>query len=187
MPNDRCLTCNPRLPSRVRLRSRVSLLPASTQHTVPSVLPAQDDDWSALKTDFPRGSFVSVQDFSENHHHKVRNEPQAKYYQSVDSTLYMVVVRYHLDDAKLPDKVRDELRATYASVDRPPIIVETEMVVLFAFVSADRKHGNAFVRHLNDRYVVPYMQSIGDFNTHYGRSDGCKSLSQITVQVRNAI
>ena len=135
------------------------------------MLPAQDDDWSALKTDFPRGSFVSVQDFSENHHHIVRNEPQAKYYQSVDSTLYMVVVRYHLDDAtKLPDEVRDELRATYASVDRPPIIVET-----LAFVSADRKHDNAFVRHVNDRYVVPYMQSIGDFSTHYARSDGCKS------------
>jgi hypothetical protein len=40
----------------------------------------QTADWDALKTSFPRGSFVSVQDFSENIHHVVRFEPQSKYY-----------------------------------------------------------------------------------------------------------
>ena len=131
----------------------------------------QDDDWTYLKTSFPRRSFVSVQDFSENFHHTVRFEPQAKYYQSVDSTLYMVVVRYHLDDAtRLPPAVVAELREAYESAGIPPIIVET-----LAIVSADLKHDNAFVRHVNECYVLPYMQSIGDFGTHYARSDGCKA------------
>ena len=25
------------------------------------------------------------------------------------------------------------------------------------------------------KFVLPYMQSLGDFNTHYVRSDGCKA------------
>ena len=130
----------------------------------------QDLDWSYLKQYFPHRSFVSVQDFSENFHHVVRFEPQSKYYQQVDSTLYMVVVRYHLDDAtRMPTAERDALRAAYEAVGLPPIIKET-----LAFVSADRQHDNAFVRHVNDKYVVPYMQSLGEFDTHYARSDGCK-------------
>ena len=101
----------------------------------------------------------------------MRFEPQAKYYQSVDSTLYMVVVRYHLDDAtKLPPAQVAELREAYRAADKEPIIVET-----LAFFSADLKHDNAFVRHVNERYVLPYMQSIGDFDVHYARSDGCKA------------
>ena len=75
-----------------------------------SVVQSQDDDWASLKANFPRGSFVSVQDFSENHHHIVRNEPQSKYYQQVDSTLYMVVVRYHVEDAtSIPAAERERL------------------------------------------------------------------------------
>ena len=131
---------------------------------------SQDADWSCMKTSFPLKSFVSVQDFSENFHHQVRFEPQSKYYQQVDSTLYMVVVRYHLDDAtRMSAAERDALRAPYAAVGLPPIVKET-----LAFVSADRQHDNAFVRHVNDKYVVPYLQSLGDFDTHYARSDGCK-------------
>eukprot|EP00964_Phaeocystis_antarctica_P081213 scaffold50788_cov68-Phaeocystis_antarctica.AAC.3 len=104
-------------------------------------------------------------------------EPQAKYYQQVSSTLYMVVVRYHLDDATaLPAKEREALRAAFAEAKLPPIIVET-----LCFVSADLKQDNAFVRHVNDKYVVPYMQSLGNFNTHYARSDGCKG------QFKNAV
>ena len=58
----------------------------------------QDEDWQHLKTKFPRGSFVSVQDFAENIHHIVRMEPQSKYWSIISSTLYMVVLRFHLDD-----------------------------------------------------------------------------------------
>jgi hypothetical protein len=131
---------------------------------------AQDLDWSNLKAHFPHKSFVSVQDFSENFHHTVRFEPQSKYYQQVDSTLYMVVVRYHLEDAtRMPVEEREALRRTYEAAGLPPIIKET-----LTFVSADRQHDNAFVRHINDKYVVPYMQTLGDFDTHYARSDGCK-------------
>ena len=130
----------------------------------------QDADWTALKRNFPRGSFVSVQDFSENFHHQVRFEPQSKYYQQVDSSLYMVVIRYHLDDATtLPAAERARLRAAFEEAKLPPIIVET-----LAFISGDLKHDGAFIRHVNDKYVVPYVQSLGKFDTHYARSDGCK-------------
>ena len=82
----------------------------------------------------------------------------------------MVVVRYHLDDATaMPPAEREALRSAFIEAKLPPIVVET-----LAFVSADLKHDNAFVRHVNDKYVVPYMQSLGNFNTHYARSDGCK-------------
>ena len=131
----------------------------------------QDQDWQHLKSEFPRGSFVTVQDFAENIHHTVRFEPQSKYWTQVSSTLYMVVVRFHLDDANhIPPEEKEELRAAFEHVNLPPVIVETH-----AFVSADGCHDNAFVRHVNDRFIVPYMQSIGDFDTHYARSDGCKA------------
>ena len=81
----------------------------------------------------------------------------------------MVVVRYHLDDATaMPPAEREALRSAFIEAKLPPIVVET-----LAFVSADLKHDNAFVRHVNDKYVVPYMQSLGNFNTYYARSDGC--------------
>eukprot|EP00965_Chrysotila_dentata_P187411 6172115-Pleurochrysis_carterae.AAC.2 len=46
----------------------------------------QDNDWQLLKTDFSRGTFVSIQDFSKNIHHRVRFEQQSKYYTQVSST-----------------------------------------------------------------------------------------------------
>eukprot|EP00965_Chrysotila_dentata_P123655 4087857-Pleurochrysis_carterae.AAC.1 len=41
--------------------------------------------------------------------------------------------------------------------------------------SADFVHDNAFVQYVNDRFITPYVQSIGEFYTHYVRSDGCSS------------
>ena len=93
----------------------------------------QDQDWQHLKSEFPRGSFVTVQDFAENIHHTVRFEPQSKYWTQVSSTLYMVVVCFHLDDANhIPPEEKEELRAAFEHVNLPPVIVETH-----AFVSAD--------------------------------------------------
>ena len=75
--------------------------------------------------------------------------------------MYMVVVWYHIDDAtQMPAVEREQVRAAYESAGLPPIIVET-----LAFVSADLKHDNAFVRHVNDKFVLPYMQSLGNFNS----------------------
>ena len=130
----------------------------------------QDQDWQHLKCEFPRGSFVSVQDFAENIHHIVRMEPQSKYWTIVSSTLYMVVLRFHLDDVNhIPPEEKAELHAAFAAAGLPPIIVETH-----AFVSPDTVHDSAFVRHINDAFIIPYVNSIGNFHTHYARSDGCK-------------
>lgn len=83
----------------------------------------------------------------------------------------MVVIRYHLDDAaRMPEEEKERLHKAFAEASLLPIMVET-----LAFVSADRTHDNAFVRHVNDVYVLPHMQSIGSFHTHYARSDGCKA------------
>lgn len=82
----------------------------------------------------------------------------------------MVVLRFHLDDVNhIPAAEKAELRAAFAAANLTPIIVETH-----AFVSSDRTHDNAFVKHINDAFITPYVQSIGNFHTHYARSDGCK-------------
>ena len=131
----------------------------------------QDYDWQALKSCFPRGSFVSVQDYSQNINHRVRMEPQSKYYSQVGSTLYMVVLRFHLDDVHhIPEKEKALLHEAFSAAGTPPIIVETH-----AFVSPDLTHDHHFVQHVNDKYILSYVQSIGRFHTHYARSDGCRA------------
>ena len=59
---------------------------------------SQDDDWDICQNNFPRGHFCSVQDFSEGHGHKTKDEHQSKYFNEVVTTLYGCVLRFHLAD-----------------------------------------------------------------------------------------
>ena len=112
----------------------------------------QDADWQHLKRGLPRGAFLTVQDFAENIHHEVRFEPQSKYWSQISSTLYMVVVRFHLDDANhIPDVEKETLREAFAQAGVPPIIVETH-----AFVSADKTHRSG--------EAVPLATMLGDLH-----------------------
>ena len=62
----------------------------------------------------------------ENIHHTVRVEPQSKYYQQVSNTLYMVVLRFHLDDVNhIDDEEKAEVRAAFDVAELPHVIVET--------------------------------------------------------------
>eukprot|EP00965_Chrysotila_dentata_P091145 3009294-Pleurochrysis_carterae.AAC.1 len=70
----------------------------------------------------------------------------------------------------MPEALKEELRVLFAKLSRPANIVEPH-----CFVSSDLTHDNAFVQHVNDKYITPYAQSIGKFTTCYVRSDGCKS------------
>jgi hypothetical protein len=53
-----------------------------------------------LKYNFPRGTFWSVQDFSENGNLPPRKEHQSRYYPEISYTLYGCVVRMHILDLK---------------------------------------------------------------------------------------
>eukprot|EP00965_Chrysotila_dentata_P110457 3649781-Pleurochrysis_carterae.AAC.1 len=79
-------------------------------------------------------------------HHRVRSEPQSKYYSQVSSTLYMVVMRFHLEDVNnVDEEEKGRLFQAFEEAGLPPIIVETH-----AFLSLDLTHDTAFVQHVND-------------------------------------
>eukprot|EP00965_Chrysotila_dentata_P133491 4414718-Pleurochrysis_carterae.AAC.1 len=93
---------------------------------------------ATAKEGLSHGTFVSIQDFSENIHQRVRYEPQSKHYTQVSSTLYVVVIRFHLDDANnIPIAQKGEVRALFIQLGWPVIIVETH-----CFVSSDLTHDN---------------------------------------------
>eukprot|EP00965_Chrysotila_dentata_P188811 6172967-Pleurochrysis_carterae.AAC.1 len=78
----------------------------------------------------------------------------------MSSTLYVVVLRFLLDVSNMPEALKEKLRLLFAELNRPAIVVETHCVV-----SSDLTHDNAFVRHVNDKYITPYAQCIGKFTT----------------------
>eukprot|EP00965_Chrysotila_dentata_P017221 571645-Pleurochrysis_carterae.AAC.1 len=79
-------------------------------------------------------------------------------------------MRFHLEDVNNVDEEKGRLFKAFEEAGLPPIIVETH-----AFLSSDLTHDNAFVQHVNDRFITPCVQSIGNFHTRYARSDGCKA------------
>ena len=58
----------------------------------------QEDDIQHLTCNFPRGTFWSVQDFSENGDLHPREEHQGRYYQETSYTLYGAICRFWIDD-----------------------------------------------------------------------------------------
>jgi hypothetical protein len=58
----------------------------------------QDADWERQRQWFPRGTFVSTQDYSENYHHEAKKEYQSAYFVEIGSTVYGMAIRVHLAD-----------------------------------------------------------------------------------------
>ena len=147
---------------------------------------AQDYDWDRQRKHFPRSTWVSTQDYSENYHHEARKEFQSAYFVEIGSTVYGMVIRVHLEDianeaemaargedAVISDAHRVELMELFSKLDEPAIVTISLIVM-----SSDLVHDEAFVQHCNDKIMIPYMQKIKangvEWRRHHARSDGCK-------------
>jgi hypothetical protein len=130
----------------------------------------QDEDWQGLKFKFPSGRCVSVQDFAENYTHVERQQHQSKYWNEAQSTVYPLVVRFHLDDlANVEPQEKEKLHKMFQEEGLPPIVTESHI-----FISSDMMHDTAFVHHVNDFLTEQYIkQHAPNVTIHYTRSDGC--------------
>ena len=146
----------------------------------------QDSDWECQRNHFPRGTFVSTQDYSENYHHFAKKEYQSAYFVEIGSTVYGMVVRVHLEDIATEAEMRDrdeqpvvtdahreELMQLFSTLGKPAILTISLIVM-----SSDLVHDEAFVQHCNDKLLIPYMNKIKadgvHWKRHHARSDGCK-------------
>ena len=136
----------------------------------------QAADWHYVQENLPRKYFASVQDFSENLALEVAMEHQSKYYTQVGVTLYGAVLLFNIEDVQDSFIERAGWGSGAAIIDHfnchhlPHIIYVTVCVV-----SDDLKHNPAFVQHVNDKIISPWVKSevmdeqpIG----HLARSDG---------------
>ena len=135
----------------------------------------QEEDISHLKSNFPRGTFWSVQDFSENGDLHPRLEHQSRYYSEISYTLYGAICRFWVDD--LQDELfggaekKEKLKEFLIAKGLRPIVQISHIVV-----STDLNHDPAFVMHFNEKVLVNWVQSMAApgvrFDTHYATSDG---------------
>ena len=128
----------------------------------------QDCDWEDQRCHFPRGTFVSTQDYSENYHHEAKNEYQSAYFVEIGSTVYGMVIRVHLSDIgseavlkaqglepMMSDAERIVLEAMFEELGEPPILTISHIVM-----SSDLTHDAAMVQHCNDKILLPWMEQI---------------------------
>ena len=134
-------------------------------------LKCQARDWHHTQKYFPRKSMASVQDFSENLVIEVKLEHQSKYYSQVGVTLYGKVCFFHIEDVKdsyISAKEKAQLIKMFDAESLNHIIAVT-----FCVVSDDLRHNPAFVQHVNDKVVLPYIKEhIMVPERDYFRSDG---------------
>jgi hypothetical protein len=136
----------------------------------------QTDVWEVLKNSFPRGSFLSKIDFSENGPLNPKFEFQSKYFNSDSYTLFPVVLWLHVADLKADffvdpgDKAR--ILSWFASKNRRAVIMVT-----IGIISSDPTHHASFVQHAYHYIVYPLLRHFGvsetTFHTEYNISDGC--------------
>ena len=135
----------------------------------------QEDDISHLKSNFPRGTFWSVQDFSENGDLHPRDEHQGRYYNEISYTLYGAICRFWIDDLK-PEifggaEAQSKLKEFLLQKGLRPIVQISHIVV-----STDLNHDPPFVMHVNENILVKWAQSMAApgirIDTHYATSDG---------------
>ena len=146
----------------------------------------QDRDWENQRRYFPRGTFVSTQDYSENYHHQAKKEHQSAYFVEIGSTVYGMVIRVHLSDIGTEDELkargvepvvsdaqRVEINDLFEELGEPAIVTISHIVC-----SSDLVHDEAMVQHCNDCILMPWMEQIKatgvSWKRHHARSDGCK-------------
>ena len=133
-----------------------------------------------------RFTFVSVRDFAEGYSHACKNQHQSKYYSQPYTNLYPIVLT--LDARDLNDLFftkyglaldgaaeKKRILAGFEGLGMRPLITVAIMVS-----SPDTKKQFAFVKHVEEKIILPFVREIGingpnTFKVHYVRSDGCSS------------
>ena len=142
----------------------------------------QQQDWAWLKTNFPRGSWCCVQDFSENLIIEVAMENQSKYYHNISVTLFGLCGYFWIDDCKdsfISKEDKMMMKADCETKNLPHIVILT-----WAFVSDDGRHNQAFVQHCNGlalEYVKKHIM-LATPKVTYARSDGAPTQFQNATQ-----
>ena len=142
----------------------------------------QSKDWKHVQKTFPLGSWLCVQDFSENLTIEVKLEHQSKYYSSITITLFGMVASFWIDDIKdsyLSNVKKNRLKTELTKVGKPH-----QLHITFAFISNDHRHNQAFVQHVNAlalQYVCKYIMKKPP-NATYARSDGAPTQFQNATQ-----
>ena len=142
----------------------------------------QSRDWKWVQTHFPRGTWINVQDFSENLNIEVKLEHQSKYYQTVGVTLFGLVASFWIKDIRdtfLSTVEKRRLTKELEEIGRPAILNVT-----FAFISDDLRHNQAFVQHVN-LLALNYVKANiikGKVIATYARSDGAPTQFQNATQ-----
>ena len=138
----------------------------------------QTEVWTALQKTFPRGSFLSQIDFSENGPLEPKFEFQSKYFNSDSYTLFPVVLWLHIADLKpeffLEAGDKDRLLKWFAEREQRAVIMFT-----IGIVSSDPTHHASFVQHAYKYIIYPLLRHFGmfetTFHTEYNISDGCSA------------
>ena len=133
-----------------------------------------------------RFTFVSVRDFAEGYSHACKNQHQSKYYSQPYTNLYPIVLTFDARDLNdlfftkyglALDGAAEKKRilAGFEGLGMRPLITVAIMVS-----SPDTKKQFAFVKHVEEKIILPFVREIGingpnTFKVHYVRSDGCSS------------
>lgn len=135
----------------------------------------QDRWFHHLCSNVPTGWIVSIQDFSENYTHCCRSEHQGRFFSSISTAVYPVILYTLLKDRV---DIDEETRIEIINVYRNKFGTDEDKIILcdwVIFTSADKVHDYHFVIHVNEvlhNEIFPTMLGK-NFIGHEGRSDGC--------------
>lgn len=137
---------------------------------------AQDTDWARSIATLPRGWALCVEDFSENYTHQPWDEHQSRFFNSISSALFPVVLYLRVEDlrvdgpgALLSAELQRDMLAKFEETGKPPVVM-----VEFFVLSSDQRKDPAFIAKVNDEFVQLWVDkhTVGVTNFE-GRSDGC--------------
>jgi hypothetical protein len=144
----------------------------------------QGADLKRKRASFPRGTFGSTQDFSENGKLSPKYVHVSRYFNEIGFTLYGAVLTFHAQD--LGDSAFEGVGGLSGAEAKESILEQyaTEkpgepalVTITLAVISTDLSHNPAFVQHVNGNIVTPFAKQHAApgvaFSTHYVDSDGC--------------
>jgi hypothetical protein len=112
-------------------------------------------------------------DASEAHKHQLRREHQSAYFNQVSSNLWVVVLRFHLDDVgNITEAEREKLRAHFAKHKLQPIIRETHF-----YLTNDKEKDQAHVQYIL-RDISNYLRGTG----RWTKEDACFTCGAKTTE-----
>lgn len=149
----------------------------------------QGEDLKLKRAEFPRGTFGSTQDFSQNGALTVKFEHMSKYFNEISYTLYGVVMTFDARDLHGSafegvgglngNDAKAKVLKMFEDAKQRPLVTMTMLVV-----STDLQHDPAFVQHVNDKLITPWVKTHANraMAVHYVDSDGCPNQFDLSHQ-----